>query len=475
MPIRLRLAAWCVAIFCALLAPLAVVIYEIHTQAHYHDLDQTLAAVTTHFQSEIERALATGSTLNSALLATVELRGAELVGADVAVYDRAGRPVEGRPLPGAVLAPGGTAPDNHGTATFQTIATPAARMRLHTMPLVVDGATAGYVQSRVSLAALDAAIARFRLVLLAAVVGGLAVAAVGSLITATRALRPIADVTELARAIALSRGFGRRLEPIRQDDELGELVHTFNEMLGSLDAAYQAQRRFVDDAAHELRAPVTSITGNLDLLERAHDLPAADRAAALADVRAEAERLGRLVNDLLSLARADAGQRMIRRSVDLDRIVVDGVRTMRRLAGDVDLRITTLEPAMVAGDPDRLKQVLVILLENALHYTPAGGRVRVSLRRQAEQATLAVEDTGIGIAAADLSHIFDRFYRADPARSRVAGGSGLGLAIAKWIVEAHDGGIEVESEPDHGTIVRLWLPLADARPATRGAHDVTAG
>jgi two-component system OmpR family sensor kinase len=283
------------------------------------------------------------------------------------------------------------------------------------------------------------------------------------LMTATRALRPIADVTETARAIALSRGFARRLEPSRQQDELGELSRTFNEMLDSLDAAYRAQRQFVDDAAHELRAPVTSITGNLELLERARDLPDAEREAILADVRVEAERLGRLVNDLLALARADAGLRVTRAPVELDRVVVEGMRAMHHLAGDVALGLTALEPAVVVGDADRLKQVLVILVENALRYTPAGGQVRVSLRSLAKEAVLAVEDTGMGIGPADLPRIFDRFYRADPARSRIAGGSGLGLAIAKWVVEAHNGRMEVESEPDQGTVFRVWLPLAGER------------
>lgn len=458
MPIRLRLAAWCVAIFCVLLVSFSFVLYGIHSRAHYQDLDQTLAAVTTAYRSAIDAALASGATLSPALLASLDVSGPQLFGADLAIYDATGTLVAGQPLPDAAPTSGVMDGRDHGAATFQTIPTPAGRLRGHTMPLLANGATVGYIQSRVSLVALDGAIARFRMLLLAATTGGLLVAGAGSLVTATRALRPIADVTETARAIALSRGFGRRLEPIPRHDELGELVQTFNEMLGSLDAAYQAQRRFIDDAAHELRAPVTSITGNLDLLARARDLPASEQEAVLADVHAEAERLGRLVNDLLALARADAGQKIAFTYVHLDQVVVEGVRAMRPLAGDVALGIATLEPVVVDGDSDRLKQLLVILIENALRYTPAGGHVWVSLRRQAGETLLAVEDTGMGIAPVDLPRVFDRFYRADPARSRVAGGSGLGLAIAKWIVEAHNGRIEIESEPDHGTIFRVWLP-----------------
>ena len=461
MSIRVRLAAWCVAIFCVLLTTVAFVIYEIHSSVHYHDLDQTLAAVTAHFQSEITSALASGSPLSPSLLASLDMTGPEVVGADLAIYDATGTLIAGEILRGAMPALSDSGGNEHGTESFVTISTPAGRVRVHTMPLVTNGAIAGYIQSRVSLAALDASITRFRVLLLVTIAGGLLVAAVGSLLTATRALRPIADVTETARAIALSRGFGRRLEPNRQHDELGELARTFNEMLGSLDAAYQAQRRFVDDAAHELRAPVTSITGNLDLLKRARDLPVVEREAVLADIHVEAARLGRLVSDLLALARADAGQQIFRTRVELDRVVVDGVREMQPLAGDVDLAIAALGAAVVDGDQDRLKQVVLILVENALRYTPAGGRVQVSLRVQADEAVLTVKDTGMGIASGDLPLIFDRFYRADPARSRVASGSGLGLAIAKWIVEAHNGQIEVESEPGQGAIFHVWLPLLE--------------
>jgi two-component system, OmpR family, sensor kinase len=462
--IRIRLAVWCVAIFCVLLTAVSLVLYGIHSRAHYRDLDLTLAAVTAHFQSEAERALATGSVLSPTLLASLDRSGPQMVGTDLAIYDAAGTLVVGQPLPGAAPTSGAWDGGEHESESFQTIPTSTGRVRVHTMSLVRNGAMLGFIQSRVSLTTLDDSIARFRVLLVVAIVGGLLIAAVGSLATATRALRPIADMTETARAIALSRGFGRRLEPIRQRDELGELARTFNEMLGSLDVAYRAQRRFVDDAAHELRAPVTSITGNLDLLERARDLSALEREAILADVHAEAERLGRLVNDLLALARADAGQRIARTRVDLDRVVVEEVRMMRPLIGDVDLGITAVEPVVVDGDPDRLGQIVVILVENALRYTPAGGRVRVSLRHEDDQAVLAVADTGMGITSADLPRIFDRFYRADPARSRVAGGSGLGLAIAKWIAEAHDGRIEVESQPGEGATFRVWLPIATARP-----------
>lgn len=421
MSIRLRLAAWCGAIFCALFVGLAVFIYAVHASAHYHDLDETLAAVTTHYRVEIERQLATGALLSRELVGAVDTEGEQLIGAQLTVFDARGEILLGRSLLGAAPITPAIEPPSRGPATYQTIDTPDGRVRVHTMSLIKSGQTVGYIQTSVSLAKLDRSITRFRLLLVAAGVGGLMVAVVGSLVTAARALRPIADVTETARAIALSRGFGRRLEPTTRHDELGELARTFNEMLSSLDDAHQAQRRFVDDAAHELRAPLTSIIGNLELLKRAHDLPSGERASALADAHAEAERLGRMVNGLLTLARADAGQRASRRPVDLDQIVVDVVRQVHSLANGVELGIAAFEPVVVEGDADRLRQLLFILVENALRYTPNDGKVTVSLLVENDEVRLSIADTGIGIAPGDLPHLFDRFYRADPARARPAG------------------------------------------------------
>lgn len=475
MSIRLRLAAWCVAIFSVLFIALEVFIYTVHARAEYRDVDEALAAITSHYQSELERQLAGGAPLSGTLVAAIATKGQELLGADLTVYGAAGEVIVGRALPGAAPSSPAEGSAPHGPESFLTVDTTAGRVRVHTMPLIVGQRTVGYVQMSASLADLDRSMNRFRLLLVAAAVGGLVIAIAGSLTTASRALRPVADVTETARAIALSRGFSRRLEPISQNDELGELARTFNEMLSSLEEVHRAQRRFVDNAAHELRAPLTSIIGNLDLLERAHDLPEQERTALLADVRAEAERLGRLVNELLTLARADAGQRLSRAPVDLDRIVVDVVRQARALADGIEVSIIHLSPVVVSGDADWLKQLLFILVENAVRYTPVGGKVNVALRVGEDEARVSVSDTGIGIAPNDLPHIFDRFYRADPARSRVAGGSGLGLAIAKWIAEAHDGRIEVESVVGQGSTFTVFLPLpSTARTSEQSADEDAA-
>jgi signal transduction histidine kinase len=222
-------------------------------------------------------------------------------------------------------------------------------------------------------------------------------------------------------------------------------------MLESLDEAYRAQQRFVSDASHELRAPLTIIQANLDLVERMPDLPADERNQAFAEAGREARRLSLLVADLLALARADAGVPLQHRPVELDRVLLDAVGDARLLARGQQVEIDAIEPVIVDGDPDRLKQLLIILLDNAMKYTPAGGRVGVALRRDGRYASVTVVDSGIGIAPADLPRVFERFYRADLARSRDPGGTGLGLSIARWIAQQHGGDVTLSSEPGRGT------------------------
>ena len=268
-------------------------------------------------------------------------------------------------------------------------------------------------------------------------------------------------------------------------DELTTLAATFNQMLANLEALYQQQQRFVADASHELRAPITSIRCNLDLLAKAPDLPAEEAQAALADAQAEANRMGRLVGDLLTLARSDSARQSQqsqdvtvadgykksgeeKQLVDLDSLLLEVFRQYHPALenGNIDLRqqgpgllLQHITPARVHGDADQLKQVLVALLDNALKYTPYEGSISLSLTTDEHFAIVKVSDTGIGISPNDLPHIFERFYRADRARSRNRGGSGLGLAIVQIIVLEYQGTIEAESAPGKGSTFTMRLPL----------------
>lgn len=288
---------------------------------------------------------------------------------------------------------------------------------------------------------------------------GLGAVAVGVAVFSTlagRALSPVAELTETAALIARSRDFSRRVHRAGdEEDELVRLAATFDSMLGSLDDAYRAQQRFVGDVSHELRAPLTVIRGNADLLAAETDV-SAERQQAVEQIRREADRLSRLVSDLLALARADTTESFVGRPVQLDEVVVEAFMEMRQLSGQ-RLGIGELDAVTVRGERDRLMQLILALLDNAVRYTPGDRRVSISVLADGGDAVIQVDDDGIGIPAADLPHVFERFYRGDSARRADRSGSGLGLAIARWIVERHCGMITLEPRSPRGTRVTVRL------------------
>jgi signal transduction histidine kinase len=228
-------------------------------------------------------------------------------------------------------------------------------------------------------------------------------------------------------------------------------------MLASLQDAHRQQQRFVGDVSHELRTPLTTIRGNAELLA-AEDTDPAGQRVAIAQIRRETERLSRLVDELLVLARAEALEAFEPRPVQLDEVLMETFADLQGTAGR-RLRVSAIDAVTVGGEPDRLKQLVLVLLDNALRYAP-DGTVDVSIADDGRDAVLRVEDDGIGIAVSDLPHVFERFYRGDAARRIDASGSGLGLPIARWIVERHGGEIRIESRPMRGTRVTVRIPLA---------------
>jgi len=226
--------------------------------------------------------------------------------------------------------------------------------------------------------------------------------------------------------------------------------------------AFRRQHEFVADASHELRTPLTLIRANTEMLTRHPELPVAANLDCLNDVLRETDHLNRLVNDLLTLARADAGADVLEwEQVALDQLCQEASRQFAPLAAahNVTLEVNTPSPCVLRGDPGRLRQLLLILLDNAIKYNRPGGQATLSLRVERGQAILTVSDTGMGIAPEHLPHLFERFYRVDKARSREMGGVGLGLSIAHWIVTAHRGRIQVSSVPDQGSIFTIFLPI----------------
>jgi heavy metal sensor kinase len=308
----------------------------------------------------------------------------------------------------------------------------------------------------------DRATDRFGRVLYSIAPAFLLLAALGGYWISRRALAPVEKIIGDARRIGVT-SFSERLTVSRTGDELESLAETLNEMLARLDASYQRVIQFTADASHELRTPISVMRTNAEITLRKPRTESEYREA-LSGILVEAENLSRLVEQLLDLARADSGAAALAAvRANLSEALEKAYRQARVLAESKQLKITAkipLEPMWVQGDAAALERLFLIFLENAVKYTPSGGTVDVQLSSLDRTAIAEIRDTGIGIAAKDISHIFERFYQADPSRSRDNGGRGLGLAIGRWIAQSHGGDITVESELAKGSSFQIRLPLA---------------
>lgn len=345
---------------------------------------------------------------------------------------------------------------------FRSIYFENVHLRVLSIPLVIGNRSIGTLQLATSLELVDATLNVLVTVLLVGSVISVAVAGLVGWFTTQQALAPLEAVTQTALQITRADDLSRRISyQGPPDDEVGQLIHAFNQTLHRLENLFNTQRRFLADVGHELRTPLTVIKGNVDLMRR---MDVRDDES-LIGIEAEVDRLTRLVGDLLLLAQAESGKLPLDiHVVELDTLVLEALNQMAVLAKDkLQLRLGDIDQVLVCGDQDRLKQVLVNLIGNAINYTPSGGVVTVSLGKSNNQSKLIVHDTGPGIPAEDLPHVFERFYRGEKSRtrSREGKGFGLGLSIAYWIVRNHGGRIEVDSKEGQGTSFCVWLPLAE--------------
>lgn len=306
-------------------------------------------------------------------------------------------------------------------------------------------------------------------ILLVEMVLGLVLALFLGYFVSQRLLQPIRSMTDTVKSIEVS-DLGTRLEVSSTKDELSELAVTFNCMLERIQQGFDQQQRFVSDASHELRTPVTVIRGYADMLSRwgRHDEETLQEG--LEAIGSEAENMQELIEKLLFLARADQKRQILHKELlDMQALVGDVFRKMQMAVDSHHLQLLANEPAMVLADKVTMRQMLRIFLENAVKYTPAGGVIRLSSSRCPENAgclELMIEDTGMGIAEEEQEKIFQRFYRVDSSRTKEAGqpgGTGLGLSIAKWIADRHGIKIRVESQPGAGTRFMLKIPLQVVR------------
>jgi two-component system OmpR family sensor kinase len=353
----------------------------------------------------------------------------------------------------------------------------------------------GYVQIAVKMNDINKALSNLLYVLaLLAVMIIFAAASLGWFL-ARKALKPIEYVIAATTQIEKGADLAKRIEYDGPQDEIGQLTNTINSMLARIQITYSeleetniAQRRFVSDASHELRTPLTTIRGNVDLLQKMWkqiesqsteimdgannqlvEDPFSNRdkltvsIEAMMDIASEAARMSRLVNDLLSLARADSGYTLQKTPIVLLPLVEEVIRKAQQLPRNAEWRtgdLSALYQIQVCGDADYLQQLLFIFIENAFKYTPSGF-VEIEAVRSPDQIGLRIKDTGLGMDKDEVPRIFDRFYRVDPSRGQTAG-TGLGLSIAQWIIDEHQGSIEVMTRKGEGSTFIIWLPIFKA-------------
>ena len=459
LPLRTRLALLYTGLLTIALVVFGGGLYVVLQQALSNSFDQALLDNAEHARGAFASDVGADGQLrpSSRLLAQFASTGGRVVvlapdGVVLADSAATGTP----PLS---LDPGDLALAARHAHVVHEIAGGGDTLRLTLEPIESStGALLGYVAWAESTRSLRDLLRTVVVALLAGgvLVVGLALAAGWRL--ARRALAPVADVTDTARAISLSGDFAARVEAGGPGDEIGELAIAFNEMLAALEANHLALQRFLGDASHQLRTPLTTIRASLDLAQRPN-LDEAERRAILSDAQAEAGRMARLIGDLLSLARADAGARLSFGPVEVDAVLLECLREQRQASSHVRMMVDRVEPAIVDGDRDRLKELFLILLENAARYTPPGGTVSAAIDTHDGRVVITIADTGIGFDEMDRAHLFERLYRGRRAREMRPSGTGLGLAIASWIAEAHGGSISLDARTGGGTVAAVTLPL----------------
>ena len=333
-------------------------------------------------------------------------------------------------------------------------------LRVLSVPLSVGNRLVGALQVGASLAIVEATQRTLLTVLIIGTLISMSLAALAVSLTTYQALASLEQVTNVALQITRADDLSRRIPYLGPPgDEIGQLILAFNQTLSRLENLFNTQRRFVADVGHELRTPLTVIKGNANLLRR---MGCVDDEA-LGSIENEVDRLTRMIGDLLLLARVESDKLPLSQHVvELDTLLLEVLQEARVLALDkLELRLGEIDQILTCGDRDRLKQVILNLVGNAIKYTPQGGDVEVGLEKLDDKIRLRVSDTGPGIPPEDLPHIFERFYRAEKSRTRSKDGKGfgLGLSIAYWIVRHHGGEIEVDSEMGVGTTFYVWLPL----------------
>ena len=458
--LRGRLILWYTGILTAMLACLGGISLMLLDHGLRSNLDESLNSVGRAIVDSVRRPAVFAPDMENSLQAML---GPELTERLFQLLDPFGRldprllPPRGTRLPLSVEALRNA---ERGQATLETVPLrPNKPFRLLTLPVVRNNQTVNIVQVGMSLENVEDARSRFIFILLLLTPVALAGSALGGWFLARRALTPVDAMVEATRRIE-AEDLTKRIPALPSDDELGRLSAVINDMLARLERSFTAVRRFSADAAHELRTPLTILKGEMEIALRSSQAPA-DIRQTLMSCLEEVERLNALVEDLLLMARMEGNALSVAsKPVDLAEILADAGPALNELsarAGNT-CTVVTSQPVWIMGYDSLLFRLVFNLAENAIKYTQTGGRIEITLRQREGSAVLEVADNGPGIPPDIREHIFDRFYRADPARE--GGGTGLGLALVQSIVEVHQGQIHVSTVPGDGSCFCVTLPVA---------------
>jgi heavy metal sensor kinase len=478
--LRVRLTLWYVFILGILLISFSSFLYFTLSKSLYRDVDNKLRSLAELIASESASPLSKFGfgDIDQALETSMNLKP---IGKLIQVLDESGNigrksdNLKNVQLPISLNALKNA---SKGLITFETsrsLGNPS--LRIVTFPVLENDHITRYIQVASSLEDVEDALNTLFIILVIAVPLALLITSMGGQFLANKALKPVDQITQTARMIT-SKNLNQRIKPLKVKDEISRLIETFNEMIFRLDRSFSQVKQFSSDVSHELKTPLTILKGEVEVALRKERMPKEYEQILKSNLE-EINRMSQIVEDLLLLSKADSGElRLNKEDMNLTEILNDVVAQVNFLAQSKHLRIETSnhqEEVHILGDPLRIRELFLNLIENGIKYTEDGGSIHIRLTKdfslpegklsgqvQGEEGRfikIIFSDTGIGIAKEDQDRIFDRFFRVDKARSSVQGGSGLGLSISKWIVEAHQGEIKVESEVGKGSSFIVRLPV----------------
>ena len=456
--LRLQLTAWYLAFFSVLLLLLCVLLYGALARSMQRRLDASLTmqagTAAKLLAEELQEMRGDASGAAADVLAEMQPSGQVIAILEDEDVLAGGTAAQSHELAAAAQA-ARAEPGSETVVPLPSWGTHGARAAAHQLTYRTRRFTVLAVEPLDSIAA-DLQSLRRTLALALPLL--ILLAGAGGYLLTRRGLAPLGAMTEQAGCIT-SQNLSARLEIGKAAEELTLLAASFNELLSRLDQSFETMRRFVQDASHELRTPLAVIRGEADVA-LSRERPAAEYRESLATIQQEAQRLSRLVDDLLNLARADAGRVQLRiEELYLNDLLSECCRSVQPLAAarQIELECRCAGDVPFRGDEGLLRRMVINLLDNAVRYTSPGGKVSASLDAQGGDVRIRIADTGIGIAPESAGRVFERFYRADPSRSREQDGFGLGLSIVKWIAESHHGQVELRSKPGEGSTFTVHL------------------